>query len=454
MSLTKNPIKYFILSSVILFLFSSSINAQEVIDYRKAVNTAFLNSSLVTSVENNIAIQNYNIRIAKGNLLPNLSLSAGWSRNLTDTKGGFIVQNGIEIPVTSNSSARNSYNVNIASNYTIFNGFANNVQVDLQQQNQQANLYNLEKQKTNLIIAVTNNYIDILKKGKIVIANQENLAVSQAQLASIREYFNVGRKVIGDVYKQEVLVSQNDLKVEQSINDLQKTKVDLLLTMNTDPTREYTVNEADFNINLSDAEIQQIVAGYQNTNALVERAKQNRFEYKSAMQSISINQINYDIAEKSFLFPTVSAFGNYAYSGDAVGNIDNNRVLNFGINLSYSIFQGWTLDSKRQQAEISIKQSNQDLLTLENQFRSDIKKATYDLQTAYKQYTILNTSLQSALQDRTLSEESYRLGLNTLLDVQTATTNYNNIVISRITALYDILRAKKQLDYLTGVIKL
>ena len=117
--------------------------------------------------------------------------------------------------------------------------------------------------------------------------------------------------------------------------------------MNVDPTKEYTVNENDFNINLSDAEIQQIVNSYQNVNVLVEKAKNNRFEYKSAMQSISISEINYDIAEKTFLFPTISAFGNYNYSGDSPGNITNNRVINFGINLSYSIFQGWNLEFKK-----------------------------------------------------------------------------------------------------------
>ncbi|CAN5499951.1 hypothetical protein BH10BAC5_BH10BAC5_26800 [soil metagenome] len=440
-------------SYVFLILFSTSSNAQEVIDYKKAVNTAFQNSSLVTTVYNDIDRQKYNITIAKGNLLPSLSLSAGWSRNLTDTKGGFIVQNGIPIPVSSNSTGRNNYSASLSANYTIFNGFANNRQIDLEEENQQYNLFNLEKQRRSLIIAVTRNYIDILKKEKIIVANRDNLTVSQAQLLSIREYFNVGKKIIGDVYKQEVLVSQNDLKVEQSINELLKTKVDLLLTMNVNPDKEFTVNESDFNINMTDAEIVQTVASYQNIEVLVGKAKQNRFEYKNAMQSISISELNYDISNKAFLFPTISAFGNYSYSGDAIGNIDNNRVLNFGINLSYSIFQGWNLDSKRQQSDISIKQKRQDLYLLENQFRSDIKKAKYDLETAYKQYAILDKSLQSALQDRTLSEESYRLGLATLLDVQTSTTNYNNIVINRITTLYDFLQAKKQLEYLTGEIK-
>jgi outer membrane protein TolC len=58
--------------------------------------------------------------------------------------------------------------------------------------------------------------------------------------------------------------------------------------------------------------------------------------------------------------------------------------------------------------------------------------------------------LVSARQDVLLSEESYRVGLNTLLDVQTAQNNYNVILISRITALYDFITAKARLDYYTG----
>ncbi len=453
MSLHKILIKSVVLSSFFLAVFCSQVNAQEVIDYKKAVNTAFQHSSLVTTINNDIERQKYNIKMAKGNLLPDLTFNAGYSRNLTNSKGGFIVQNGISIAVPDQSTGRNNYSASLSSNYIIFNGFANNRQVDLEQENQQLNLYNLERQRSNLIISVTRNYIDILKKEKIVVANRENLTISQAQLASIKEYFNVGRKTIGDVYKQDVLVSQNDLKVEQSINDVKKTKVDLLLTMNVNPDKEYDVTESDFNINLSDAEILQSIAAYQNVDVLVAKAKQNRFEYKNAMESISINEINYDISEKAFTFPTISAFGNYSLSGDAIGNIDNNKVLNFGINLSYSIFKNFTLDSRRQQADINIKQKRQDLLLLENQFRSDIKKGKYDLETAYKQYAIIDKSLISAQQDVTLSQEKYNIGLGTLLDVQTATNNYNNLVINRITALYDILQAKKQLDYLTGEIK-
>ena len=51
-----------------------------------------------------------------------------------------------------------------------------------------------------------------------------------------------------------------------------------------------------------------------------------------------------------------------------------------------------------------------------------------------------------------LSEENYRVGLGTLLDVQVATTALNNLRIQQITAIYDFLIAKRQLDYYVGVL--
>jgi outer membrane protein TolC len=106
----------------------------------------------------------------------------------------------------------------------------------------------------------------------------------------------------------------------------------------------------------------------------------------------------------------------------------------------------------RQIAEVNIMQKQQDLIRLELQIKSDIKKAVYDLQTAYKQAEILDRSIASAEQDVKLSEENYRIGYGTLLDLQTAITALNNLKINKINAIYSFLLAESLIKYLTGII--
>jgi outer membrane protein len=436
----------------VLILCSGKIFAQDSISLKQAINIAFTNSSQVTTLQNTYTSQQYTIDNAKGSLFPTLSLSGGYSRNISSQKGGatLIDPNGIPYTVEASTNGTNNFSLGLNSGVTLYNGLANFRNVDLQEANLTSIVLNLETTKKNIMLTVTSTYIDILKKMRIVVANQDNLTVSLDQLNSVKAYMEVGKKTLSDVYKQDVLVSQNEFKLEQSKNDVNKAKVDLLFAMNDNINRDYNVRQNDINTNLAVSDLRAIVDRTANITELVNKAKTNRFEYKFAMQQIEINEITLDIAKKNLYFPTISGSANYNWSGNAIDNIDNNKILTLGINLSYPIFQGYTYKVREQIAEVNVKQKREDLRQLEQQITNDVKKAHYDLETAYKQYEILERSLVSAQQDVLLSQESYRVGLNTLLDVQTAQNNLNVILVNRITALYDFITAKARLDYYTG----
>ena len=55
--------------------------------------------------------------------------------------------------------------------------------------------------------------------------------------------------------------------------------------------------------------------------------------------------------------------------------------------------------------------------------------------------------------NKLLAEESYRVGIGTILDVNTAATNLNNILISKSNVIYDFILAQKQLEYFQGMLK-
>jgi outer membrane protein len=436
----------------VLILCSGSSFAQDSLSLRQAINMAFERSSFVTTLQNTYQNQEFNIRSAKGSLFPTLSLTGGFNRNISSSKGGVVVDPNTGIPYNVEASTRgtNTFSLGANSNVTLYNGFANTRNVDLQEASLTGIAINLERTKTDIMLNVTSSYIDILKKQKIVGANEENLRVSIDQLNAVKVFMEVGKRTLSDVYKQDVLVSQNELKVEQSRNEVNKSKVDLLFVINDNINRQYNIRQNDININYSVNDLRLIVNKTSNTQELVNRAKINRKEYKFVLQDIEINEITLDIAKKNLYFPTITGNAQYNLSGNAIDAIDDSKVLSFGIGLSYPIFQGFSTKVREQIAEVNIKQRREDLNQLVQQFTSDIRKAQYDLETAFKQYEILERSLVSAQQDVLLSEESYRVGLNTLLDVQTAQNNLNSILVSRITALYDFITAKARLDYYTG----
>jgi outer membrane protein len=426
---------------------------QQRLTLNEAVNTAINNNNSLASLENIIQIQRYNIRNAEGDLFPSLNLSGNWTRNNSVTGGGVQFVNGV--PIESGPTSRNTstFSLTLNSNYTIFNGLANYQQVDVEEESQVALEYDLLRQKNDVVIQVNRNFFEVLKNEQVVIANEDNLEDSRRQLEMVREFFNVGRRTIADIYRQDVQVAQNELAVEQSRNNLRKAKVDLLTSMNENLNRDFTAEGAGVNSNITAAELRTMLVQYQNPDALVGRAINNRYDYKSTLQEIRVNRLRLEVAEKVLYYPTISAFGSYNVNGDALNRITDNRVAQYGISLNYPIFQGFNLDVNRQIAEVNIRQKSIELQQLELQIRSDIRKSVIDLETAYKQVEILDRSIVSAQQDVVLSEENYRVGLGTLLDVQTARTRLNGLVIDRITAVYNFYIAQRQLQYYTGELR-
>lgn len=437
----------------ILFSFSKPTYSQGTISLSQAINTAIQNNSTISNLEKSLQLQQLNTKTAKGNLFPNLNLTAGWSRNNTYSGGSVSFQNGVPIQIPEQDSWINNFGLGVNSQVTLFNGFSNLKQIDLEKENESAVNIDLSKEKYDIAYGVTVAYFNVLKNGRIVKANEENLADSKRQLEYIQEYMNVGKKTISDVYKQDVLVAQNELALERSINELEKSKVDLLFSMNSDMNSKIEVSDQDINVDLTETELQTIVNKSSNTEALVNTAKENRYDYKSILQDIRINKTQLSIDKNSMYFPTISAFVNYNLNASRIEDVGNARVFSFGFNLNYPIFQGFKLLNKSQASEITIKQTQDNLDQLQQQYRSDIQKSYLDIQTANKQIEILDRNIKSAEQDKLLSEESYKVGLGTLLDVQTASTKLNLLIIDKINAYYDFLLSEKKLNYYTGVLR-
>jgi outer membrane protein len=435
---------------VLMMIYGGVIFSQETIDLKNAISIAIEKNPAISTLQNNLSIQKLNIKSANGSLYPTLSLSGSWSRNNSFSKGSTQLYNGIPIYVPDQNVWQNSFNLGLSSSVTLFNGFANYQNVDLENQNEVGLKIQLEKTKTDLVLTIYQKFFDAVKKEKIVVTYEDNLKNSRDQLDKIKEYVNVGKKTVSEIYKQDVQVAQNELSLEQSKNDYSKSKIDLLYAMNDDVNKNIAIDSKDINANLTVAELKAILDRSVNVDELVRNAVAGRYDYKSATQDIKINQTKLSLALKNLYFPTLTAFGNYNLTGKEIQNIWDSRTLAVGLSLSYYIFQGNKYDINKQIAEVNIKQKSEDLVKLEQQIKSDIKKAIIDLETAYKQIEILDRNIKSAEQDKILSEENFRIGYGTLLDVQTANTSLNNLLVSRINSIYNFLFAKKQIEYLSG----
>lgn len=442
--------KLFPLIALLSFSFPGISVPQSALTLNDAVRTALDNSISVSSLKKNLQIQELSTSSAKGKLYPDLNLSAGWTRNNTFSDGTVRFENGVPIIIPKQDTWINNFRLGLSTQVTVFDGFKNYSQVDYQKESEKSVRISLDKEMNDIAFTVSTAYFDVIKKERIVEANEQNLQDSRNQLDRINEFLNVGKRTIADVYRQDVQVAQNELALERSKNELNKSKIDLLRTMNDNLDRQIAVSDESIRADLSDAEIQLALQRYSNSELLYNQAIQKRFDYKAGLQDVRVSRQLYEIDQKSVFWPSILGFANYSLSSSNIGDITKSRTFNFGFSLNYPLFQGFNLSNKAQSSEIVVKQKEDVLRTLELQIKSEIRKAYLDLETQFKQIEILKRNIRSAEQDKILSEENYRLGLGILLDVQTASTKLNLLQIDLINAYYDFLLAEKQLQYYTG----
>ena len=446
-------LRIFAFLSAFTFILKIGYSQQETeLNLKHVINNAVKSNSSVVKLQNSIEGQQSVIKSQYGNLFPSLSFTAGWTRTNQVTQGVYTF-NGITFNTDPQNETSNNYNLSLRSDVTLFDGFTNYESIDVAKMTE-VNLYTqMESVKQNIVLNVLNNYVAVLKNNQIVAINTGSLEDSRAQLEKIKLFVEAGKRTRSDVYRQDVQVAQNELAVEQAKNNLEKSIADLVYTARLPQDKTYTVNLNEFNINVPYETMEAYVTQNSNIDPLINNAFKNRYDYKSSLQNLVIYESNLEIARNSLIFPTLSGFGSYSLSGKRIKNIDDSRVFTVGLTLSYPIFQGFSIENQRQQALVNYKSANEDVKELKDQIALEIKKAVLDLKSLLKQIEITQRNIISAEQDKFSAEESYRVGLGTLLEIQTATTNYNNLLIEKSNLIYNFLLAQKQLEYYQGLLK-
>lgn len=436
---------------LIILAIAGSLSAQEIqVSLKEAIEHAYKNDPNINKLENTIELQESNLRANYGNLFPDLKFSTGWTRSNTVINNSYINQNGIPIPESNETS--NNFSLSLRSDVTIFDGMTNFDKIDLAKQTKTQYQIQLRQLKQDIAVKIISSYITVLKNQQIVIINEATLADSRAQLERIKIFVEVGKRTLSDVYQQDVVVAQNELLVEQAKNNLNKSISDLAYNSNLPLERNYAVNSTEFNTEIAYENLEAYVIQNQNTEGLVNNAFRNRYDIKARIQNLDLLETNIDIARGTQYFPTLTGFGSYSMNGNKIDNVTNQRTFTIGLNLSYPIFQGFQLDYQRQIALINYKSAQEDIKLAKNQVELQIKKAIQDLKSLLKQIEITDRNLKNAQQNKLLAEESYRVGIGTVLDVNTATTNLNNILINKSNLIYDFINAQKTLEYYQGIL--
>ena len=425
---------------LILLFVAGLVSAQEttLLTKEEAVAETLQNNFGITIASNNLLIAENNKSILNSGFLPSLTGNAGANYNIEDQEVTF--QDGRTNVVDGAETTR--YNASLNFNYTLFDGLGR--WYDYKRLKEQYNLSELQVRVTieNTLLQLFTVYYEVARITENVTVLEETFQNTKDRLTRAEYGFEYGQNNKLDVLNAEVDIVTDSINLMNSRQQLQNTKRDLSVVLNTNLERNFKV---DTTVVFTDSLV---------LENFLQEADTNNVRLLQAEKNIKISDFNYR-ASKSVYLPTVGLTGSYGWNEGqfpSTSFASSNNTVGFaaGVSLSWSLFDGGRGITGVKNAKVEY--ANQELFRSQivSEVKRDIANAKGDYENRYAIYQLQEKNVNTARNNYERSNERYKLGQITSLELRQAQINLLNAQTNKNLAKYQAKLAELQLLQLTG----
>lgn len=435
-------------------LLSSPLFSQEVLTKQEAIKVTLENNLGIRIAENNVEIAENNKGLLNTGFLPTISGTAGANYQRDDSTfefpGQFSIdeETGEQVPrpdADLYKAEAQRYNARLTADYVLFDGFGR--WYDMKRLKEEYNLSSLQARETleNTLLQMFTVYFEAARISENIEVLKQTYDNTKNRLQRANYSFEFGQ-----VNKLEVLNAEVDL-VNDSINMmnerqlLENTLRDLNIVLNVDLERQFAVDTTLAFIN----ELQ--------LEDFASQGEQNNVRMLQAKSNMTINDYSLKSAKSVFL-PTLGLTGFYGWNlnnnapGPFFPGVTTNNRRNFGLGatLSWNLFDGGSGITQVRNARVLLESQDAQQEQIAQEVKRDIANAKGDFQNRFKVYQLQQQNVITATDNYNRSNERYKLGQITSVELRQAQINLLNAKTSKNLAKYNAKLAELQLLQLTG----
>jgi len=400
----------------------------------------------VIQAQNNLSSAESGVLAAYGRYLPSLSASGSWTRSQVE---GPIYTQGIPIPGSSANATTGSFQAGLSAGLTLFDGFEREANLNRANATSAATEHTVVRTRQSVVFQVESEYLNVLRLEQLVRVSEENLKRDRRQLERIEESNRVGALSLADVYRQQSQVASDELSLINAQNEFDKAKADLVALMGLNVADDYQFADPSVSGSIDSTDVSATRAKYADIAALTNTALTYRPDYLGAKENFDASSSSVTMARANY-FPVLSARAGLNGNNEEIGNVFDYKTIYWGLNLSWTLFDGFATNQSVQSAIASKRNAEITVAQAERNIGVEVKKAMLDLEAAMKQFDVSQKGLRSASEDRKIAEERYNLGAGTLLDLLVASAGYVNAEANVVNASYNYIIAKRNAEYVLG----
>jgi len=347
-------------------------------------------------------------------------------------------------------SSSESVSGSVNSNLNIFNGFYNVAQLNATKLGWASDTANYSWNRQSIIYGTVSQFIQVVLDSEFIRIATDNLSTQQDQLKQIEAFQKVGNRSKVDVYQQMSDLKQSELQLLQAERNYQVSRYSLLQILG---------KPADVNIHFQSLPIDQLNALLSNQPPEVQLTGILNSREDVLSQKYQIQAAKYQIrAARSGYWPTLSlsagAGSNYSSGFPDLGFsnqfFDENPYFGLSLSFSMPLFDRFSTRNSVQQAQIQLSNQQLNLQNLDLQISSQVQQALLDYQTAVKQREAAHAQYDYASEALKISEERFRVGSSTYIELSQVRTNYYNAAYQRVNADYNLLLNYIAIHYYSG----
>ena len=436
--------KYLFLLSLVYcsFVFSQTKDSVMVLTLNEALSLAQAHNWDVLMAQEDINKSQKQIDEAYSNAFPKLQFESNYMRNVKSPVM-FIPPGNAFNPTSSTMTiditAKNSFDAGLSLSQVIYNQKVNTA---IKIADEYASYSTVGKAAVLKQVStdVKKTFYGILLMQELVKVTQEGSDVATANLKNVEALYKQGVASEFDYLRAQVQVANTQPALIQAKNNLEMVKNALKNIMGVDINKPIEIKGSFVYDPIPVDTLEETNKSAIENNPLV---RQLSIQHSLLEKNKQIQRADY--------FPTLSFFGSYKYqSQDNTFKVKDWQWANsiiVGLNLSYTLFDGFSRNARVQEVEIDMNKVKLGQSKLEEGLKIQIRQAMLKMEEAKKRILAQEKSLEQADKALKISQTRYKSGVGTqleILDTQAALTaaqtNYAQ-------AIYDYLVAKTDWEY-------
>jgi outer membrane protein len=405
---------------IYLFVFMSSLFAQETLTLDAAVAIALENNLNIKVARSDAEISSNNVTRGNAGLLP--SIGVGANTNYAEYASDELSSSG-----------------NINFSYTLFNGFAGRYTYKLLNvQKEQGELmarFNIE----SIISSVLFGFYDLSESSDDLFVAEDNLAISKDRLKR-----NESKYEFGNINKLEVLNSKVDfnrdsssyLKAQQNY-DQSARELNVLLGRSAETNLQIIPDASEFRVF--------------DLDQLKSEALLNNADYLLKRSRLEASELT-EKKTKASQLPSLKLNSSYSYHENKIMGTNSNTQLTGGLSLGMNLFDGkkkrTSIANAKIQKQMSLYEEAEQRLQLEKDLVNAYASYQYNLQILDLEEDALEASKLNFEQSR----EYYHLGQISSTTYREAQLNYVEAQNKRSAARYQAKRSEISIEKISGTL--